>query len=204
MSRPVKVFVVGEGKNELGGRIGPPSYHDHEKRGVIEALLLKVRAHGWEIGGCCEWKRIRKFKAKGHIDSETRNVLGAALDAKEANCPVLAFCRDRDNDEGRCAAIEAGIRVAVETIYSPPDIIGGVVIPTMEGWILALLARRKTDSLSPVRAAKDLQDLGIAEKDTAAMVKVVDDANLDAVPNDAMSLHQWLNRAREVMARHVP
>lgn len=205
MSDPVKVFLAGEGKNELGGRIGPAAFHNSDKRGVLEALLEKVRAKpGWVVEGAREWKSYRKFTARGIVDAETRAVMGAALDAREANCQVLAFCRDRDKDIGRKDAIEDGMKRLAHDGSSPLGVIGGVAIPTLEGWVLALMSQSRTDSLSPARAAEKLIELGVPAKDTDAMVRIVDQSNLDAVPVDAQSLRRWLERARDVMARHVP
>ncbi len=203
MSDPVKIFLAGEGKNELGGRIGPAAFHKPEKRGVLEALLQNIRANGWNIGGAREWKSFRHYKVKGVVDAETRAVMRAALDAREANCQVLVFCRDRDKDEGRHDAIEKGIQRVVSDGNSSLDVIGGLAIPTLEGWILALLAHSQTDLLSPTRAAQNLVAAGVPAKDTDAMVRVVDDANLATLPMEAESLRRWLDRAREAMARHV-
>lgn len=204
MSSVIHVFLAGEGKNELGGRIGPPAFHNPDKRGVLEAILRKIRENGWEVGGAVEWRRIRKFKARGQINEEARAVLGAALDAREANCHVLAFCRDRDKDETRHDAIEEGIRQVFQNNGANLDVIGGVAVPTLEGWILAFLTHRKTDSLSPTRAQENLIAAGVPAKDTDVMVAVVDEAQLHAVPEDAESLRRWLDRAREVMNRRCP
>ncbi len=201
MSEAIRVFLAGEGKNELGGRIGPPSFHNPDKRGVLEALLRKIRNYGWEIGGAREWKSYRKFKARGIVDAETRAVLGAALDAREANCHVLAFCRDQDNDASRHEAIETGIKYLANDESSALDVIGGIAVPTLEGWILALLARRKTDLMSPTRARESCIAAGIPDKDTDAMVRIVEDANIDMLPDDATSLRRWLDRARAVLDR---
>lgn len=204
MNAPIKVFLAGEGKNELGGRIGPPAFHNPDQRGVIEALLQKICPDGWVVGGACEWKRIRKFKAHGPVDAETRAVLGAALDARESQCHVLAFCRDQDKDENRQRAIDTGIERVQQGHPSSPAVIGGIVIPKLEGWILALLCYAKTEAMSPNRADEKLVEHGVAAKDTEAMVRIVDEANLNVVPPDATSLHQWLARARVVMQPSLP
>jgi hypothetical protein len=200
VSALIRVFLAGEGKNELGGRIGPPAFHKPEKRGALEALLLRVRANGWEIGGAREWKSYRKFRARGVIDAEAHAVVGAALDAREAECHVLAFCRDQDKDEDRNTAIAKGMQCAGDS----PRLIGGVAIPTLEGWILGLLAEEKTESLSPKQAAKRLVELGVPEKDTDAMVAVIENAEMNKVPADAESLRNWLLQARTAMSDLAP
>ncbi len=90
-----------------------------------------------------------------------------------------------------------------ETFAQAPEVIGGVAKPTLEGWILALLGKRATEEASPARAAQALRDEGIAPKDGAAMVRVVRDADLAGVPDDAMSLRRWLSRAASVLPRRV-
>ena len=70
----------------------------------------------------------------------------AALDASEAGCDVLAFSRDRDNDEDREKAIEEGIAAAKTARLA---VVGAAAIPTLEGWILALMKTSRTEAMSP-------------------------------------------------------
>lgn len=198
MSAPIRVFLAGEGNNDLGGRSGSQVYDNPQRPGVLEALLRRIRENGWEIGGACQWKNIRKYKAHGAVDADAQAVLGAALDAREALCQILAFCRDRDKDENRAAAITKGM----EKIDDSLTVIGGLAIPTLEGWILALLGQAKTESLTPKQAVKRLVELGVGEKDTDAMVQVTENADLDQVPKDAVSLQNWLKQAETAMMRH--
>jgi hypothetical protein len=200
-ARRAKVFLCGEGPNELGSRFGHPAYHSDKRPGVLHALLARVQPTGWEVGGAREWKRIRKFKSPGGKASheDTHNVLGAALDAKEAGCDVLAFSRDGDRDPARHDAIEEGIRKVPETVPSAPAVIGGVAVPTLEGWILALSQERRTEELTPKRAEQALQDKGVKPKDGTAMVRLIEEADLSKLPSDATSLAAWLARAKNVL-----
>jgi hypothetical protein len=200
--RKVKVFLSGEGSNELGSRYGHRSFQSDERPGVLSALLSRVQASGWEIGGAREWRSIRKYKVRGSTHQDTLNVLGAALDAKEEGCDVLAFSRDADKDPGRREAVDQGIARASEAIPGAPPIIGGVAVPTLEGWILALLEVRATETLTPKRAEQTLSEKGVASKDGHAMVQVVENADLGKIPPDAASLRTWLGRA-EVLPRLV-
>jgi hypothetical protein len=196
----VKVFLAGEGPNELGSRAYPPPHDRLEKRpGVLEALLQRVQPDGWEVGGARVWKKIRKLRAGGARHADTHNVLGAVLDAKEAGCDVLVFSRDQDKDEERAEAIREGIERAPQEIRGAPPIVGGVAIPLLEGWILALLGQRGTEALSPKAAQAALVARGCGVKDGAAMVDIVRDADLAALPDDAASLQAWLDRANEVL-----
>lgn len=198
-ARKAKVFLCGEGGNELGSRFGHPAHQTDERPGVLHALLTRVQASGWEVGGARDWVRIRKFRIGGAPHNDTHNVLGAVLDAKEAGCDVLAFSRDLDRDPDRKDAIEEGIRRAPSTFASPPVVVGGVAVPTLEGWVLALLQERRTEELTPTRAERELAEKGIAKKNTADMVRVVEEADLSNLPDDATSLATWLGRARAVL-----
>ncbi|NUQ78085.1 MAG: hypothetical protein HUU21_31525 [Polyangiaceae bacterium] len=198
-ARNAKVFLCGEGSNELGSRFGDAAYQSDERPGVLHALLVRVQPTGWEIGGVREWKRIRKYRRGGPQHKDTHNVLGAALDAKEAGCDVLAFSRDCDRDAHRRDAIEEGIRMVPSTLPSAPAVIGGVAIPTLEGWILALLQELRTEEFTPRRAEQKLEQKGVKLKVTEAMVRVVEEADLSKVPSDATSLAAWIARARNVL-----
>src|SRR5262249_40164182 len=128
----VEVFVGGEGNNEVGnwrGRV-------QEARGVIQAILTRVRVEGWQVQRVVLWKHIRKYRAGDHRTAEQRNVLGLALVADEADSEVLAFCRDaadvHDSDDHYRAAIELA-----RALFPDLLIVGGLAKPTIEGWILA-------------------------------------------------------------------
>ncbi len=41
--RKVRVFLSGEGSNELGSRFGHPSFQSDERPGVLHALLSRVQ-----------------------------------------------------------------------------------------------------------------------------------------------------------------
>jgi hypothetical protein len=198
----LRVFLAGEGRNELGSRFGSAPYQSDDQPGVLHALLTKVEPSGWEVGGARVWKSIRKLRVGGGGHADTHNVIGAALDAKEAKCQAFAFSRDRDNDHGRQAAVEEGIR-RVEA-EGGLTVVGAVAVPTLEGWLLALLGRRRTAELSPTRAAEDLAKEGVTPKDGSAMVDVVERAALNNLPEDASSLRIWLDRARVALCHDKP
>ena len=198
----VRVFLCGEGRNELGSRCGHPAYQTDAEPGVLHALLRRVEASGWEVGGARDWTSIRKYKT-GVAHRDTHNVLGVALDAKEAGCDVLAFSRDVDNDTTRKDAVEQGIRRIPETFTAAPEVIGGVAVPTLEAWILALLGELHTEELTTKRAELRLDERGVASKDGRAMVLVAENADLDKLPKDAAALAAWLARARAVLPAMV-
>lgn len=194
----LRVFLAGEGSNELGSRFGHPAHQSDKSPGVLHALLRRVAPHGWKVGGARTWSSIRKYRASGPNHNDTHNVLGLVLDTLEAGCHVLVFVRDEDNDASRAAAIQKGIALAPNEFKDAPEIAGGLAVPLLEGWILALRGTRATEALTPKQAVKALVATGITEKDGPAMVEVVDGADLDQLPEDAASLRAWLSEARRV------
>lgn len=200
MTTPVRVFLGGEGPNELGGWHAEVEHRsDLPDPGVIESLLRRVRADGWRVVGAVAWKSIRKFRSGGHADAERRCVEGLALMARERGAEVVAFSRDTDGDRARARSAEAGIASAAEKFSDGPRIAGGVAEPMVEAWILALVGRAGAESLSRAKLLKAMDSLGLSQKSTRGYVRVIEDANLDALPRDAVSLRNWLSRARAAL-----
>ena len=214
----VKVFLAGEGQNELGSRFGHRAYQTDERPGVIVALLSRVSRTGWEVGGARGWSssKTKSFVAtpnsstargiaRARVDREdTRIVLIVANDAIEAECSVLAFLRDADKDEQREQAVLDGIEMIPSTLNTELKTIGAVVVPKLEAWVLAALGNAKTEDLTPAGADRELAGAGIDAKSTEAFVAVFDDESLDLdeLPADATRLRGWLARAREVLPPH--
>lgn len=191
------VFVAGEGPDEIGDWAQDPAYLPAAPAGgIVEELLRKVRADGWQIVHGCPWKRIRKFKVgRGLHDSEVRNVLGVADMASEKGCDCVAFVRDRDREIEREDAIEAGIKQARDRGLAV-RIIGGVAVETTDAWILALLGELRTEGLSdPKRRLRE----GHQVDDGVRKAQIVAGADLDAVPADARSVALWIERASTVL-----
>lgn len=189
----LKVFLCGEGANELGSRARERAYQTDDQPGVIQALLRKVRSDGWRVGGAVTWKNIRKFRAGGAAHADTTNVRGAALDAREHGCEVLAFVRDGDGDVERRDAITAGIASAQGAELK---IVGGVAVPAIEGWILALRGEARTEERSRAQLGARL---GTEAKNTTVYVAAVELADRSSIPLDASSLRDWLRRADQVL-----
>ena len=191
----LKVFLGGEGKNDIGTR-----WHDPmgEHAGVIEVLLRRVRASGWQLAGARCWQHIRKYQAgaaQQRPDREdARNVLGLVLHAYEEAAELLVFVRDRDRDDEREREIQ---RVLDEmNNYGFADeyryelaIVGGVALPNLEGWILCLLGVHGTDTMTPSRVDRELATREIEAKSTADYVAVAESCRL---PTGNGSLPSWL------------
>lgn len=194
-----QVFLGGEGANELGSLARDPVYQPAEPQpGVLETLLRSVQPEGWEVAGAKVWKRIVKYKAKGPVNAEQRNVLGLALEAERANAHALAFLRDTDGDADREEAIQAAIPTA-KALCPTLEIIAGTPKPLLEAWLLALKGQTKTEGLSKTQAVKRLAE-HVPEKDTAAMVDYVRDARPFAqIAEDAVGLRSWLSEAERVL-----
>ena len=196
----MKVFLGGEGPNELGGWATEPVHRDSRPwPGVLEALLIRVDPHAFEVINGVTWKQIRKFRAGGALrgcGGDCRNVLGLALRAREADADVVCFARDRDGDNQREADFNEGLRQISEKFASVPAVIGGMAIEMLEAWILALC--NVSNSESHRHPEVELRQQKGIDKDTAAMVQIVEDADLTRIPHDANSLWSWIAQARAV------
>lgn len=203
-----KVWIVGEGNNELGryDRSGA------RRPGVLEALLARVCASGWKCAGKTEWNFIKKFRAGGAHSAgpshgDYLNVLGLVLAAYEEASDAVAFSRDVDSDPDREAAVLAAIQWIRREGWQI-EVIGGVAKPAMEGWILALRGVPNTDEMSRRRAKEHLTEHDIDAKSTDQYVGAVEDAALGEPPNfglpaGAESLRAWLATAHEALDRLV-
>jgi hypothetical protein len=193
----MKVFVAGEGSDEIGDWAKDRAYlPETPAGGVVEALLRKVRAEGWRIVGGCPWRRIRKYKVRrGLHDFEKRNVLGVCDMAAEAECNRVVFVRDRDGEAERERAIDAAIEQARE-LGLIDGIAGGVAIEATDAWILALLGESRSERLTdPKRRLREKHGID----DGSRKAEVVTRSDLNAVPADARSLRRWVGRADAVL-----
>jgi hypothetical protein len=206
---PARVWIVGEGNNELGAGDG----YGGRNRGVLEALLARVCDGGWECAGKQQWHAIQKFRAGGarlgaSNHGDYLNVLGLVLEAYENAADAVAFTRDVDSDPDREDAVTAALAWIGNDSNWLIDVIGGVAKPAIEGWILALRAVPGTDEMSRSRARTYLAEHGIDAKSNADYVDVVERAALGkphhfGLPAGAESLRVWLAIAYEVLTRLV-
>src|SRR5262249_42659359 len=102
----VKVWIVGEGNNELGRHDG----YGKRRRGLLEALLVRVCPDGWQCAGKTQWNMVQKFQAggarlAGPKHGDYLNVLGLVLAAYEEASDAVAFSRDVDSDPDREGAV---------------------------------------------------------------------------------------------------
>ena len=192
----IPIFLAGEGATELGGWVRPrPFRSERPERGVLEALVEKCWPTGCEVVDAIRWKDIRKFRSGDRRAPETRNVVGAALSAREVGRRLgledlpLVFSRDRDRDLDRDARIEAGIKKAEELGYV---VAGGVAAPNIEAWVIACEGRTGSEVVRDPKG--DLAERGITS--TAEKVAVIDRVEIDALPSDASSLRRWCGRVR--------
>jgi hypothetical protein len=202
----IKVFLGGEGKNDIGTRSQDPM---GDEIGVVEALLRRVRADGWRVAGAISWQSIRKYRAGAarqradHADAH--NVRALVQRAYEESCELLAFARDVDGEADR----ERAIRDALATIdvlgFAEEyryrlAIVGGVVKPKLEGWILCLRGVAGTDSMSRAAVDRALEAAGIELKSTAAYMEIAETGEL---PTASCSLGDWLEQTRTTFARLI-
>lgn len=205
MTEVKKVWLGGEGKNELGDRDQPSG----TRIGALEALLRKLAATGWRVEGATVWRKIRKYKAggarkpggaRGSNHGDVQNVLGLVLHAYEAGCEIVAFCRDTDADTERAEAIDIGMAQA-HAAFSTIAIIGGPSKPALEGWMLALTGQRDSDEMSRAAVNRKLGSLPL--KDTESYVAIINDADLAKLPAGCDSLRSWIESGRKVLAHSI-
>jgi hypothetical protein len=197
----IRVILAGEGRNELGDLAIEEEYRPRALRpGVVEALLREVRRDGWEIVDALPWKKLPKLQVGIGKKGEEHNVRRAYHHARKRGCDVFVFTRDRDSvkfshrDEDIERAID-GLTANGED--GSPAIVGGVAIEKLESWLVALAGDVRSEEAR--KPEERLHKLGIADKDTAAMVIFVETRGLAAIPDDARSLRRWLTRAREAL-----
>jgi hypothetical protein len=202
----IKVFLGGEGNNDIGARWHEPM---GEQPGVLEVLLRRVRPDGWRVAGARAWQSIRKYRAgaalgPGH-HADARNVLGLVLHAHEQACEMLAFARDRDGDRLREREIEdvlgalPSFGFAAEYRYELA-VVGGIACPKLEGWILCLRGVAGTDDMSRTRVDRELAQAGVELKSTDQYVAIAASCPL---PTGDGSLPTWLARADETLRRLI-
>jgi hypothetical protein len=197
----VKVWLGGEGSNEIGNRDYPKG--SEVIVGVVEALLVRLEPAGWLVDGATRWSHIKKYSAgaalreKGHGD--ITNVIRLVNDAYEAGCEVVAFVRDVDSDPDREQAIETGIARA-RALFASVNVIGGPAIPALDGWILALEGHREIEAMSRKRCLDLLATHGYALKDPDEYVAAVERHDLTSFPPGACALEKWVSLARAVMS----
>jgi hypothetical protein len=195
-----RVFLVGEGSNDVGSYSGSAAYHDPNQAGVVGALLGKIREAGWEIAGGCAWKSLRSLRARGTSRGDEGNVAAAALRATDYRADVLVFVRDTDGDKERVSALERGIESASKSFSV--EVVGGIADPMVEAWVLALLGEPNTEGARKGEIQKRAAEAGLGDKDSAAICKCVTDADLSRVPTDATRLRTWLSSAQQALEEH--
>lgn len=196
----IKVFLAGEGRNELGGWHAERGYRDEQPHlGVLESLARQGVPSGWQVHDAIQWKDIRKLavgtKGKG---ADRKAVLAAHLHAREHGCNALLFSRDRDGYaerereiQGALLELEADARLAVA---------GGVCVERLESWLLAVTGRSGSKQLRDGKVDEALTEHGVSAKNTEQMLALIERHGLGAVPPDASSLHAWILRTKAALA----
>ena len=181
----IRVLIAGEGPHEIGRERQP---------GVIVALLQRIRPDGWEVTARLKWCHIPKYSVGRADHGDEASVRRLLFDATERQVDVVAFTRDQDDEPARSEAVDRAI--AAHTAGTEhPAVAGGVAVRTIDAWCLALNGARCSES---VRYPKEkLHEAG--NSGTAAYVAIVEGADLTAIPNDAVSLSQWLERAGKAL-----
>lgn len=193
----LRVFIVGEGANELGRFVHHPARRaDHANlRGVIEAFLQKLLTD-FEVVDGRAWSKVPSYQqGKGH--NFQKKILAAALLARAAHCQAFVFLLDQDNEPARIQAVESALQELTAPEFGLSSA-GGVAIPLLEGWILALLGHSGTEGLRPKRATAELEKQYGIKKNSQKMVEVIEAADLKAISKDARAFTMWLDQIRRL------
>jgi hypothetical protein len=200
----IKVFLAGEGRNELGGWSRERTYRDERPLlGVLESLARHVVPTGWEVHDAMVWKNIPKLaigtRGKG---LERKTVLAARLHAMESGCDVVVFSRDRDGPKKDKGEREQEIEAVLAELEGDArvTVVGAVCIERLESWLLALSGRSRTEGFGDAQVDEELAKLGIPKKDTVRMLELVERHGLAKVPPDARSLRTWIDRVRAALS----
>src|SRR3954469_1078235 len=129
---PVRIWIVGEGNNELGCHDG----YGGRTTGVLEALLQKVCATGWVCSDKTVWPGARRYRAgaargRGSDHADYWDVLGLVLAAYEDGCEAVAFARDVDSEPYREMAVTAAMRWIANDSGWLIDVVGGAAKPAV-------------------------------------------------------------------------
>jgi hypothetical protein len=194
------VFLAGEGSNDLGGWCKETMHRNEVPYpGILETLLRKIKTEGWVIVDAIKWQYIRKYRAGDHGKPEEQNVRRACKMAKDKGCTIIAFSRDSDGNNQRVIDIQEGLKSANALWSDRLGIIGGCAVPCIEGWVLAIIGTRHTESYSRTKIESLIIGLGIEPKDTAAMVEKIEENGLANIPDDARSFKSWVELARSAL-----
>jgi hypothetical protein len=180
-----RVFLCGEGPNELGSRSGHPSYQTGETPGFIEASLEHVAPGRARVVGAVQWKYLPRLEVGGRANPYTGRAAAALQRAREGGAH-LCLLVDADGD----ARVEPWVRSAVAAVPDAAATVG-VPAPKLEGWIVALLGDKRTEAMSPARADARLAEHGVKPKDTEAFVEAVANCDPATLPPDAAGLRRW-------------
>jgi len=202
--RRFKVFLGGEGSNELGTRA--QSWHrdaSEHRPGALEVLAKHKVGDCFEVVGAIQWKDIRKYKAGKHVGPEAQSVLGLALKAKEREADVVLFMRDQDGSLERQKDVMAGLETARRLFPTLADqLVGGLAIRMLESWVLAASGVRGTEAMGKDTLEAKFRDhfgLALKDKSTEALVTCLERADVSNLPDDATSLRDWLEQLVRVM-----
>lgn len=187
----LKVFLVGEGPNDIGRWSVDKTYRDSKSGdGVIGALARRQVEEGWHVEEGRAWKKLSVFKVGGGLDVDEKRFSIAKQLMREAGCDVLLYARDVDSDEDRKALL-------VSLREANTDVGLAVVDPCVEGWLLELRGERKKHGWTKAGSQKALGDLTTSE-----MESIVSrwDCKTEHLSED---LRRWLADVARLLAARV-
>lgn len=148
------------------------------------------------------WKDVRHFRARpvralGRGDTNTVGKL--AFLARRAGAEVLIYVRDWDQVRARSSATAPREELAQQLAAAGRQgvqAVGGLAVRNIDAWCLALRGDRGSENESNPKAR--LEGLSVAA--TPEKVALVQNADLDNIPADAVSLRAFLDAVRDALA----
>jgi hypothetical protein len=185
----LKVFVCGEGTDDIGRWAIEIAYRDASRRGdgLIGELARRVVTEGWTIVEGRALKNVPVFRPGKGLKQEAVRFHGAMQLAWAKGCDVVLFARDTDGDEERTAQLR-GLRTT-----DAGRVALAVVEPVIEGWALELSGERRKGGWTK-KAAQDRVDK--LQLDLEAAPRAWTGSREDLSPD----LQQWLDDVLRVLS----
>jgi hypothetical protein len=186
----LKVFVCGEGTDDIGRWAIEVAYRDASPRGdgAIGELARRVVAEGWTIVDGRALKNVPVLRTGKGLKQEAVRFHGAMQLAREKGCDVVLFARDTDGDEERTRQLRDLRATDADRVAL------AVVEPVIEGWALELSGERRKGGWTRKAAQDRVDELQL---DLEATARGWTGSRDDLSPD----LQQWLADVLRVLVK---
>jgi hypothetical protein len=132
----VRLFVAGEGVDEIGKWSEHSSYRQSSERGDGVLAELFRKKHPATVQDGKAWTEVSHFRA-GIPRGDAHTLAALALAASEAGVDVLVWARDTDGDAVRVAELKS-TQEELRREYPSLLFVGGLPHPAIEAWVIAI------------------------------------------------------------------